>query len=188
MGQQTFRGYVMGEVRSSLQKAIRRSDEFGAVWWAVELDQSGFGSYLWRTLATIVSEDIGPAWPEGPAVVQALAAQYDRAARFEPSSGGRLQVVQAVMMMARAGKTRRVDVIYGGYFGARERLFEPGDEPQVSEVMAHESDEMAEWLGESPFVEHLADAQVNRSGRRGNPPTRPTTTAARLFALPESEQ
>ena len=57
----THGGYLAGEVTSALQKSIRRGDERGAVFWASELDLSGYGKYVWKRLKIIASEDIGPA-------------------------------------------------------------------------------------------------------------------------------
>lgn len=103
----TVRGFEMGEVTSALQKAIRRGDEDGALTWAVEIDQSGFGAMLWSRLTVITSEDVGIAWPEGPAVIEALHQAWKRMkvtkSRHHPE---RLQIVHAVLLLCRAPKSR----------------------------------------------------------------------------------
>jgi hypothetical protein len=55
--QPTVGGYIVGDVLSALQKAIRRGDVFMACYWSAELFDSGFGSYLWNRLLIISAED-----------------------------------------------------------------------------------------------------------------------------------
>lgn len=122
--QQTIRGFVLGEVVSALQKSIRRSDEKQAVQWAAELDQSGFGSYLWNRLTIICSEDVGVAWPEGPATIAALRKSYEEmVARGRRGGSERIFVIHAVMLLARAKKSRRVDVAIWAAYGNTEPEF-----------------------------------------------------------------
>jgi len=44
----THGGHALGEVTSALQKSIRRGLEKEAMFWALEMSDSGFGQYLWR--------------------------------------------------------------------------------------------------------------------------------------------
>jgi replication-associated recombination protein RarA len=117
MAQETVRGFVLGEVMSALQKSIRRCDEEGAICWAVEMDQSGHGQMLWNRLLIITSEDIGLAEPDLPAQIRALYDNWKEArARRSPAIPERLFVLHAVMLMARARKSRRVDnAIWASY-------------------------------------------------------------------------
>src|SRR6478752_6344808 len=55
----TVGDYSCEEVTSALQKCIRRGLEEDALFWATELDLSGFGEYVWKRLKIIASEDIG---------------------------------------------------------------------------------------------------------------------------------
>ena len=64
---QTVHGYPMDEVRSALQKTVRRGLRDEAIWWAIEMNESGYGAYCWRTLMVITTEDIGMANPTLPA-------------------------------------------------------------------------------------------------------------------------
>jgi replication-associated recombination protein RarA len=57
---QTAGGYPFYEVASALQKEIRRGREEEAMYWALEL-AGQYDDFLWRRLAIIASEDIGPA-------------------------------------------------------------------------------------------------------------------------------
>lgn len=124
MARTTVRGYLVGEVVSALQKAIRRSDEEQAVYWAVELDQSGMAHYLWSRLLIITSEDVGIAWTEGPSVMRSLFETWQEAkGRRNPHRPERLFVVHAAMALARAPKSRRVDVaVWATYGNAKARL------------------------------------------------------------------
>ena len=106
----TVRGYDMKEVVSALQKAIRRSDDEAALFWAVELDRSGYGQYMWRRLLIMVSEDIGLANPELPSQVSSLFNIYNELKAWKNANHPeRLQVVHAVLLMARSPKSRMVD-------------------------------------------------------------------------------
>jgi replication-associated recombination protein RarA len=67
----TVHGHEAHEIVSWLQKAVRRGDTEAAVYGALELEHSGLGAWLWKRLRVICSEDVGPAWPEGPAVIDA---------------------------------------------------------------------------------------------------------------------
>lgn len=108
----TRRNFAFDLVASSLQKCIRRGQEEAAVYWALELDASGYTAYAWRRLLVIVSEDVGLAWPEGPAVIHALhqnALTLEAGARGRRQGVGRLQLVHAVLALSRARKSRIVD-------------------------------------------------------------------------------
>ncbi len=60
----TKNGYQLGEVVSALQKSIRRGLEEEAMYWALEMADSGFGRYVWKRLMVIAAEDIGLADPQ----------------------------------------------------------------------------------------------------------------------------
>ena len=122
--QGTIRGFKLGECVSAFQKAIRRGDEQGAVCWAVEIDQSGFGNILWSRILVITTEDVGLAWPEGPAVIRAL---YENWKDFQPKKGrpkhsDRLWTLHAVMLLARSQKSRRVDNAIWASYAVEEPL------------------------------------------------------------------
>ncbi len=69
---ETHSGDPLEEVVSALQKRIRRGLVDEALWWAVELNESGFGAYCWRRLLVIASEDVGVADHHAPVLVHAL--------------------------------------------------------------------------------------------------------------------
>jgi len=59
LSQKSVNEYQFDEVISSLQKAIRRGHEQQAMFWALEMADSGFGGWLWKRLVIIAFEDIG---------------------------------------------------------------------------------------------------------------------------------
>ena len=118
----TLRGFSVGEVISALQKSIRRSDEVGAVSWAAELDQSGFTSHVWNRLEVICSEDIGPAWPIGPAVIAALRSNYERSMKRTQNGTERIFLAHAAILMARAPKSRVTDAAIWATYGYEEPM------------------------------------------------------------------
>ncbi|MBI4331419.1 MAG: hypothetical protein HY673_09080 [Chloroflexi bacterium] len=101
-------GYDFGEVASSLQKAIRRANEADALYWAVELDISGFGEYLWKRLRVMSSEDIGLAEPMMPSAIRALYDSWSELHK-KKDPGERLFIIHAVLLLVRARKSRLVD-------------------------------------------------------------------------------
>jgi replication-associated recombination protein RarA len=104
-------GYKLGEVASALQKSIRRGLELDALFWATELDLSGYGEYCWKRLRIITSEDVGLAEPILPAVIQALYEAWSDQKKKKDERHGpeRLFLVHAVIILARAKKSRMVD-------------------------------------------------------------------------------
>ena len=54
---ETVNGYRLDEVKSALQKAIRRGQEEEAMFWARELLESGKATALWQRLKVIAVED-----------------------------------------------------------------------------------------------------------------------------------
>ena len=68
----TVHGLDPFEAISWLQKAWRRGLDEDALWVAAELDKSGYGSWVWKRLKVICSEDVGLAEPTMPSVIAAL--------------------------------------------------------------------------------------------------------------------
>jgi replication-associated recombination protein RarA len=112
--------YRCDEVVSALQKAIRRGDCDAAVYWAHELNTSGFGAWAWKRLLIIVSEDVGLAVPETPAVVnglyqigQVLLAHQKKSAPGEKVQHPWLELLQATWYLARCPKNRELADLCG---------------------------------------------------------------------------
>lgn len=113
-------GYKLGEVASALQKSIRRGEEDSALFWATELDLSGYSEYAWKRLRIITSEDIGLASPTLPAIIQALYSAWSdqRKKKDERHGPERLFLVHAVILLARSQKSRLVDHALIAYYEA----------------------------------------------------------------------
>jgi replication-associated recombination protein RarA len=107
---ETIRGYRMDEVASALQKTIRRGDEEQALYWAAEVDRSGYGRYCWYRLQTIASEDVGLA--EGPGFFAEIRGLYDMwletLAKKHSHKPERMFLSQAVLRLVRAKKSELV--------------------------------------------------------------------------------
>jgi len=102
----TRSGHRLDEATSALQKAIRRSDLDGAGYWTAEM-MDRYPHHVWRRLRTITSEDVGVAWPEGPAVIVALHQAFEQE-RAEKRGNGSLALMHAALLLARARKSRLV--------------------------------------------------------------------------------
>jgi len=121
-------GYVMGEVASALQKAIRRGDERGALFWATEIDLAGYAGYAWKRLRIISSEDVGLADTGAAIAVRVLYENWkEQKAKKDDNPGfARVFLIHAVMVLVRAPKSRMLDhVLMVMYEGDRPRLEVP---------------------------------------------------------------
>lgn len=156
----TVRGYSNPDVASALQKCIRRGDERQAVYWAVELDRSGYGKYVWRRLLIITSEDVGLAEPNLPATIRALYETWQELAatrnKHEPE---RLMLCHAVMLLARAKKSRRVDHALCAHYPNNERLYEIPDEAYDLHTLKGKrmGRGLDHWYAEAAKLENEAD-------------------------------
>lgn len=106
----TIRGYEFMEVASALQKSIRRGLEEEALYWAAELDRSGYDQYVWKRLLMITSEDVGLAEPTMPATIRSLYDTWlETRKRKDERKPERMFLVHAVLLLSRAKKSRICD-------------------------------------------------------------------------------
>jgi replication-associated recombination protein RarA len=111
-------GYSPYDLDSALHKDIRRGNEYEALFWAVKMRSMGKKqcTRLWNKLKIIASEDIGPANPMMPVIIETLEKQYSDAMKRR-SDTYRLFLVNAVVILARSKKSRIVDdllnIVYG---------------------------------------------------------------------------
>lgn len=108
----TKNGYLLGEVTSALQKSIRRGLEEEAMYWALEMLESGYRDYLWRRLIIITSEDIGIADPFAAILVGQLweNAQVALGKAKKDELNDQVEPLQeAILYMCRTHKTRYGD-------------------------------------------------------------------------------
>ena len=121
----TIRGFVVGEVVSALQKAIRRSDMKGAAAWVAELDQSGLGSIAWGRMLVIAAEDVGLASPHLPTTLAALHAtwrSFQEKSSISAKQEARLFTMHAALLLASAKKSRIVCDAAWATYGCEEPL------------------------------------------------------------------
>jgi len=115
----TKTGYSLFAVSSAFQKSIRRGLEEDAIYWAIEMYPK-FEAYLWRRIKIISSEDIGLAEPNISANISALyqlykeQKEYSKKENEKPSE--RIFIVHAVLLLARAKKSRIVDHVQCYFF------------------------------------------------------------------------
>ena len=105
----TIKGYDLFEVVSAFQKSIRRCDEHQAMYWGVELFESGFIPYAWKRMVIIAMEDIGLADPMAPVIVKNLKEIYEDMTKNDKKGQYRLPYVQAILYLVNAPKSRHTD-------------------------------------------------------------------------------
>jgi len=107
----TSRGYPLDEVTSALQKCIRRGLEEEAMYFALEMSDSGFGQYLWKRLMVIAAEDIGLADPQAlPFTIMSWLATKETTKSFSTPPGMRVEFLGPVILyLCRAPKNREGD-------------------------------------------------------------------------------
>lgn len=108
MNIKTIRGYQFFEVSSAMQKAIRRSDARLAGYWAIELFESNYSTYVWKRLVTISAEDCaGIITKEVLALYQGFMMINKRAPKGKVK--GRIFIAKAVILLCAATKSRDAD-------------------------------------------------------------------------------
>ncbi len=105
----TRRGLDAFECVSQVQKAIRRGQEETALWFALELDQSGYSAWAWRRLLIIASEDVGIGEPLAALTVRALFENWQEERKRDKQAQGGVFLTHAVIVLARAKKSRIAD-------------------------------------------------------------------------------
>lgn len=104
----TPNGYNVAEVKSALQKCIRRGLEYEAFWWAHELVINKMSTALWRRLCVIACEDIGAGNPMAITIVHACRDTWmeycDKSDDPEWSI-----LAHAIIQMCRSPKSRTAD-------------------------------------------------------------------------------
>ncbi|GBR31832.1 hypothetical protein [Komagataeibacter oboediens] len=101
----TRNGYAADELRSVLQKSIRRGMVEEAILAGCELffDSTETEEMLWRRLEIITTEDVGMGFPDGPAVIEAL---YQQAKRMADPGDRWMYGAHAIRILATARKDR----------------------------------------------------------------------------------
>lgn len=125
----TEKGYDFFECSSAMQKCIRRGLEDEALYWAVELYNSGFSEYVWKRLRIMSSEDVGLAEPGISSEIWALYSMFKEQAKKKEDKNEpqRLFLTHAVFLLARSRKSRLIDwaLIWGWFTHKFRKLTVP---------------------------------------------------------------
>ena len=118
----TVLGYDLYEVMSAMQKTIRRGLEEDALFWGTELYLGDYADHAWSRLLVISSEDVGLASTAGM-YIKVLNDMYRR---NKKSGEARLYFTHAILLLARAPKSRIVDhATIVSFEGPREKRVLP---------------------------------------------------------------
>lgn len=108
----TKKGYDFFAVVSALQKAVRRGEEEIALYFTVELFNSGYENYLWKRMKIYASEDIGLAFPTMPLLINTLQQSFEaqkKENKPDSTRPERLFLIHAMLLLIRSKKSRLVD-------------------------------------------------------------------------------
>ncbi|TDB66813.1 AAA family ATPase [Arundinibacter roseus] len=107
----TVNGYDFFEISSAMQKCIRRGLEEEALYWAVELYNSGYSEYVWKRLRIMSSEDVGLANPSISSEIWALYSMFKEQAKKKEDKNEpqRLFMTHAIFILCRSRKSRLID-------------------------------------------------------------------------------
>lgn len=118
----TKHGYNFFEVASAFQKAVRRCDEKQAMFWAVELYESGYQKYAWKRMLIMSCEDVGLGDPYVNMAIVGLKQTYDYLVSLkEKHLPEKLPFTQAVLQLVHAHKSRYVDLAITVFWAENEQ-------------------------------------------------------------------
>ncbi|MCL2691413.1 MAG: hypothetical protein FWE56_04040 [Candidatus Bathyarchaeota archaeon] len=115
----TKHGYDHYELLSALQKCVRRGMEYEAAHFAVELEEFN-PTMLWNRLKIIASEDIGPANPLMPLLIDYLQKQYQTEKSKLAESAYKIYLINAIVCLCRSQKSRITDDLQTIVYNERE--------------------------------------------------------------------
>ncbi|MGD6852304.1 MAG: hypothetical protein ACQCN6_09625 [Candidatus Bathyarchaeia archaeon] len=104
----TKHGFDHYELLSALQKCVRRGMEYEAVHFAVELEEFN-PTMLWNRLKVIAAEDIGPANPQMPILIDVLQKNYLSEKSKLGENNASLYLADAVVCLCFSQKSRITD-------------------------------------------------------------------------------
>jgi len=195
----TANGYDFFGASSAFQKAIRRGDEDEAMFWAVELHNSGYVKYLWKRMIIITSEDVGLGDPDVVTRIMALKASYDYLLKEKNTPNAKtLPFIQAVVTLVRARKSRFIDLAISTYWNKHREQVGNKEVPDYAwDIHTRKGKKMGRGL-KYFYAEGAKIENANKVDREiefeelalkadlatGNDPTASTTT---MGSLPEDD-
>ncbi len=102
-------GYLLGEVRSVIQKSLRRGKEEEAAYWVMEFIEGGYWRYLLKTLQCVAVEDIGLADPLAIVITTAVKEAIEFKMPKDKGSFPTETIGFLILYLARAKKNREGD-------------------------------------------------------------------------------
>ena len=102
-------GYPLDEVRSALQKSLRRGQEEEAAYWAMEFIEGGYWRYLLKTLQCVAVEDIGLVEPLAIVIGTAVKETIEFKAPKDKGSFPTEAIGFLILYLARVKKNREGD-------------------------------------------------------------------------------
>ena len=105
----TKKGYDFYEVSSAFQKSIRRCLEEDALYWGIELYDSGFKDYCWKRMVIMCSEDVGLGEPSTIVQMMALKESFEYLQRMKDYGAMKLPFTHAIVLLCRSRKSRYID-------------------------------------------------------------------------------
>ncbi len=108
----TVNGYTFDICSSALTKCLRRGCEFEALFWALELADSGYDPYVFKRLSISAVEDVGLADPMAIVIVNACRETWMSYRRKEEGKTVLPEtniLAMAIMYLCRANKNRMAD-------------------------------------------------------------------------------
>ena len=115
----TKHGYDHYELLSALQKCVRRGLEYEAVHFAVELEEFN-PTMLWNRLKVMASEDVVPADPLMPILIDVLQKNYQTEKSKLGETSHRLFFINAVVCLCRSPKSRITDDLLTVVYAERD--------------------------------------------------------------------
>lgn len=105
----TKKGYDFYEVSSAFQKSIRRGLEKQALYWGIELYESGYKDYCWKRMVIMCSEDVGLGEPSTIVQMMALKESFEFLQRTKDYGAMKLPFTHAIVLLCRSRKSRYID-------------------------------------------------------------------------------
>ena len=104
----TRKDYDFYECSSAMQKCIRRGEEKKALFFALELYNSGYSKYVWKRILIITCEDIGLANKDLPTTIMSLFNMWELIAQKNLEEAS-MTLIQAILTLCRSEKSRIID-------------------------------------------------------------------------------
>lgn len=121
----TKKGYDFYEVASAFQKSIRRGLLEDAMYWAIELYESGYEEFAWKRMMIMASEDVGLGEPSCIVQVMSLKQSFDFLMLRKDIGAKKLPFTHAVVVLVKSRKSRFMDHAITVYWQQNKEEIKP---------------------------------------------------------------